>query len=338
MSSFITVLSAVVAFCVSAATGLWLIPLLRRVHYGQISKEIGPTWHKKKEGTPLMGGLLFIIGSVTAAVAGFFALRLSGGGSASPYPVSGLGTTRLFMGLLMSLAFAMIGFMDDYVKVVKKNSLGISERERTVMEVLVAGAYLAGMYIAGDTSTIVPIPFIGQIDMGLFYYPFAILVIYGAINAVNITDGIDGLCGSVSFVAAIGFMLVSALLAFPEMELLATALAGACLGFLLWNFHPAKIFMGDTGSLFLGGVLVSLAFGLGQPVLLLFMGIVYVLETLSDIIQIGYYKRTHKRIFKMAPIHHHFELCGWSETKIVLVFSAVAAVGSALGVLSVAHL
>lgn len=338
MSGFITVLSAVVAFCVSAATGLWLIPLLRRVHYGQISKEIGPTWHKKKEGTPLMGGLLFIIGSIAAAVVGFFALRLSGGGTASPYPVSALGATRLFMGLLMSLAFGMIGFMDDYVKAVKKNSLGISERERTVMEVLVAGAYLAGMYIAGDTSTIVPIPFMGQVDLGLFYYPFAILVIYGAINAVNITDGIDGLCGSVSFVAAIGFMLVSALLASPEMELLATALAGACLGFLVWNFHPAKIFMGDTGSLFLGGVLVALAFGLGQPVLLVFMGIVYVFETLSDIIQIGYYKCTHKRIFKMAPIHHHFELCGWSETKIVLVFSSIAAVGSVLGVLSVAHL
>lgn len=337
MSGFITILTALVAFCLSAATGLWLIPLLRRIHLGQISKSVGPTWHKKKEGTPLMGGFLFIIGSVVAAVVGFFALRLSGG-RASPYPVSYIATTRLFMGLLMSLAFGMIGFMDDYVKTVKKNSMGISERERTMMEVLVAGAYLAGMYIAGDTSTIVPIPFFGQLDMGLFYYPFAVIVIYGAINAVNITDGIDGLCGSVTFVAAVGFMLVSALLASPEMELLATALAGGCLGFLLWNFHPAKIFMGDTGSLFLGGMLVSLAFGLSQPVLLLFMGITYVLETLSDILQIGSYKLTHKRIFKMAPIHHHFEMCGWSETKIVLVFSAVAALGSTLGVLSVINL
>ncbi|MCI8440971.1 MAG: phospho-N-acetylmuramoyl-pentapeptide-transferase [Provencibacterium sp.] len=337
MSGFITILTALVAFSLSAATGLWLIPLLRRIHFGQISKSVGPTWHKKKEGTPLMGGFLFIIGSVTAAVAGFFALRLFGGNS-SPYPVSDIATTRLFMGLLMSLAFGMIGFMDDYVKVVKKNSMGISERERTIMEVLIAGAYLVGMYIAGDTSTIVPIPFFGQLDMGLLYYPFAVIVIYGAINAVNITDGIDGLCGSVSFVAAIGFMLVSALLMSPEMELLATALAGGCLGFLLWNFHPAKIFMGDTGSLFLGGMLVSLAFGLSQPVLLLFMGITFVLETISDILQIGFYKLTHKRIFKMAPIHHHFEMCGWSETKIVLVFSTVAVIGSMLGVLSVMNL
>ncbi|MCI8622464.1 MAG: phospho-N-acetylmuramoyl-pentapeptide-transferase [Provencibacterium sp.] len=335
MSGIVTILTAVVAFSVSAATGLWLIPLLRRVHYGQISKDIGPTWHKKKEGTPLMGGFLFIIGSLAAAVTGFCALRIVGSGGGGLYPVGSIAATRLFMGLLMSLAFGMIGFMDDYTKAVKKNSMGASERERTVMEVLVAGAYLAGMYIAGDTSTIVPVPFIGQVDMGLFYYPFAILVIYGAVNAVNITDGIDGLCGSITFVAAIGFMLSAALLAAPEMELLATALAGACLGFLVWNFHPAKIFMGDTGSLFLGGMLVAVAFGLSQPFLLLFMGIVYVLETLSDILQIGSYKLTHKRIFKMAPIHHHFEMCGWSEMKIVLVFSAVAVAGSAIGVLSV---
>ena len=161
-----------------------------------------------------------------------------------------------------------------------------------------------------------------------------LFIIIGAVNAVNLTDGVDGLAASVTMVAAMGFMLIAAIQSFTQMDLMAAALAGGCLGFLVWNFHPAKVFMGDTGSMFLGGMVVALAFGLRKPVLLLFIGIVYVVETMSDIIQIGSVKLTGKRVFKMAPIHHHFEMCGWSEVKIVVVFSAVTALGCLIAVLS----
>ena len=161
-----------------------------------------------------------------------------------------------------------------------------------------------------------------------------LFIIIGAVNAVNLTDGVDGLAASVTMVAAMGFMLIAAIQSFTQMDLMAAALAGGCLGFLVWNFHPAKVFMGDTGSMFLGGMVVALAFGLLKPVLLLFIGIVYVVETMSDIIQIGSVKLTGKRVFKMAPIHHHFEMCGWSEVKIVVVFSAVTALGCLIAVLS----
>lgn len=340
MNATAIIITAAVSFLVTALMGLWAVPFLRRIHYGQTIKEIGPTWHKKKDGTPTMGGLTFAFGIIAGTVIGFATLRFSEASHpAEPFLLAGgITSTRLFLGLLMAVAFGMIGFIDDYIKVVKKRNLGLRARDKSMMQVLVAAAYLIGLYLAGDTSTIVTVPFIGQFDFGLWYYPFAMFVIVGAVNAVNLTDGIDGLAASVTFVAAMGFMLVSALLSYPEMGLFATALAGGCLGFLCWNFHPAKMFMGDTGSLFLGGAVVALAFGLGQPVLLLFMGIIYVLETLSDIIQIGYYKMTHRRIFKMAPIHHHFEMSGWSETKIVLVFSLVAALGSVVGLLSVVQM
>ena len=186
-------------------------------------------------------------------------------------------------------------------------------------------------YITGH----VYIPFVNvlwQVPWFL-YLPCAIFVIVGAVNAVNLTDGIDGLAASVTMVAAMGFMVLSSIAGFSQMNLLAAALAGGCLGFLVWNFHPAKVFMGDTGSLFLGGMVVALAFGLRRPVLLVFIGIVYVAETMSDIIQIGSVKLTGKRVFKMAPIHHHFEMSGWSEVKIVAVFSAVTCLGCVIAVL-----
>ncbi|TCL43804.1 phospho-N-acetylmuramoyl-pentapeptide-transferase [Harryflintia acetispora] len=336
MNDFATIVTAIASFGVTALLGLWAVPFLRRIKYGQTIKEIGPTWHKNKNGTPTMGGLTFIIGILTAVIAGFIALRLS----EASHPLDpliragGLNTTRLFLGLTMALAFGAIGFADDYIKVVKKRNLGLRAREKTVAQILVAGAYLAGLYMAGDTSTILILPFLGQVDLGIFYIPFALFVIVGAVNAVNLTDGIDGLAASVTFVVGIGFMLCCALLSFGEMGLLATALAGGCLGFLIWNFHPAKMFMGDTGSMFLGGVVVALAFGIGQPAILILMGVVYIVETLSDIIQIGCYKLTHKRVFKMAPIHHHFEMSGWSEVKIVMVFSLVALAGCGLGIWS----
>ena len=192
--------------------------------------------------------------------------------------------------------------------------------------------------LSGSVSTVLAIPFLGQVECGWLYWPLAVFIITGTVNAVNLTDGIDGLCSSVTLVFAIGFIFIATALSYAGMTYLAAALAGGAAGFLVWNAHPAKVFMGDTGSLFLGGLCVALAFGVGFPVVLVLSGIVFMLETLSDIIQIGNYKLTHKRIFKMAPIHHHFEMCGWSEWKIVTVFSLVGAAGSLLAFMAALRL
>jgi len=279
-----------------------------------------------------MGGFLFIAGVLVAVTVGYLVYMSAGGGENEISPVFG---TRLFAGVVMALAFAFLGFVDDYIKVVKKRNLGLTAGQKMVMQILIAAIYLIILYLAGDTSTVLRIPFIGS--LGLFYYPVALFIlIVGTVNAVNLTDGIDGLAGSVTFIASLGFMIIAALLSVYEMQLLAVAVAGAMLGFLVWNFHPAKVFMGDTGSLFLGGMVCALAFGVNMPILLLLLGIVYVLEILSVVLQVGYFKLTHgKRLFKMSPIHHHFEMCGWSEMKICFVFSMVAACGGLISLLLV---
>ena len=286
-------ITLVSAFLISSATGLWLIPFLRRLHYGQTILDIGPAWHKSKQGTPTMGGLMMVIGLIVSVLAGWATLHLSGSGIA-----------------------------------------GLKAGQKTLGQLLVAVLYLAAEYIFAPHTTLW-IPFAGEFDIGFFYYPVMLFIIIGAVNAVNLTDGIDGLASSVTMVAAMGFLVISSIEGFVQMSWLAAALAGVCLGFLVWNFHPAKVFMGDTGSMFLGGLVVALAFGLRMPVILIFVGIVYVAETMSDIIQIGSVKLTGKRVFKMAPIHHHFEMCGWSEVKIVAVFSAVTALGCIIAVLMV---
>ena len=330
--NFIALLvTLVAAFLITSVIGIWLIPFLHKLRYGQTILDIGPAWHKNKQGTPTMGGIMFIIGMLLACGAGWCALRFSAQGLAD---ASGDGTFYLVAGLLMALGFAAIGFADDYIKVVKKRNLGLKAWQKSLAQLLVAVLYLAAEYFFART-TMIWIPFFGEFDAGFFYYPIMLFIIVGAVNSVNLTDGIDGLAASVTMVVGMGFMVITAIQSFTQMNLLAAALAGGCLGFLVWNFHPAKVFMGDTGSLFLGGMVVALAFGLRMPVLLLFVGIVYVAETLSDIIQIGSVKLTGKRVFKMAPIHHHFEMCGWSEVKIVAVFSAVTAVGCVIAVLSV---
>ena len=324
-------ITLVSAFLISSATGLWLIPFLRRLHYGQTILDIGPAWHKSKQGTPTMGGLMIVIGLIVSVLAGWSTLHLSGSGIAD---ASEGGSFYLFGGVLMALGFGLLGFLDDYIKVVKKRNLGLKAGQKTLGQLLVAVLYLAAEYIFAPHTTLW-IPFAGEFDIGFFYYPVMLFIIIGAVNAVNLTDGIDGLASSVTMVAAMGFLVISSIEGFVQMNLLAAALAGVCLGFLVWNFHPAKVFMGDTGSMFLGGLVVALAFGLRMPVILIFVGIVYVAETMSDIIQIGSVKLTGKRVFKMAPIHHHFEMCGWSEVKIVAVFSAVTALGCIIAVLMV---
>lgn len=330
--NFIALLVTVVsAFLITSVIGMWLIPFLRRLHFGQTILDIGPAWHKSKQGTPTMGGIMFIAGITIAILAGWLTLELSEQGVAD---ASAAGSFYLWGGLLMALAFGLIGFLDDYISVVKKQNLGLKAGQKSLAQLLVAVVYLAAQQIFAPTTSFW-LPFIGDLDIGIFYYPLMLFIIVGTVNAVNLTDGIDGLDASVTMVAAMGFMVIASIAGFSQMNLLAAALAGGCLGFLVWNFHPAKVFMGDTGSLFLGGMVVSLAFGLRRPVLLVFIGIVYVVETLSDIIQIGSVKLTGKRVFKMAPIHHHFEMSGWSEVKIVAVFSAVTAVGCLIAVLLV---
>lgn len=321
----------VTSFVITSVIGIWLIPFLHKLRYGQTILDIGPAWHKSKQGTPTMGGLMFIIGIVIACAAGWITMKFSGRGLADAGPN---GSFYLVGGLLMSLGFAAIGFLDDYIKVVKKRNLGLKAWQKSCGQLFVAVAYLIGEALLAPT-TMVWIPFAGEFNFGFLYYPLMLFIIVGAVNSVNLTDGIDGLAASVTMVAGMGFMVIAALESYSQMNLLAAALAGGCLGFLVWNFHPAKVFMGDTGSLFLGGVVVALAFGLRIPVVLIFIGIVYVMETLSDIIQIGSVKLTGKRVFKMAPIHHHFEMCGWSEVKIVAVFSAVTAVGCVIAILSI---
>ena len=336
MRTFIILMTALLAFGITSLMGFWLIPLLRKVKYGQTILDIGPVWHKNKQGTPTMGGFLFIAGVLVAVTIGYLVYMSVGGGESELSPIFG---ARLFAGMVMAMAFAFLGFVDDYIKVVKKRNLGLTAGQKMVMQILIAAIYLVILYLAGDTSTALRIPFIGSLDLGLFYYPVALFIlIVGTVNAVNLTDGIDGLAGSVTFVAALGFMIIAALLSIYEMQLLAVAVAGAMLGFLVWNFHPAKVFMGDTGSMFLGGLVVAMGFGLGLPFLIAMIGIIYLIETLSVMLQVASFKLTGKRIFKMSPIHHHFEMSGWGEVKIVSVFSLITAVGCALAVWWVASL
>lgn len=328
---------AAVAFGVTAIMGIWMIPFLRRLKYGQTILEDGPVWHKSKQGTPVMGGLLFITGIVIAFACGLcfaFLNRESGIGSEMffRFDQDRIYFVRVLAGLGLALASGAIGFMDDYIKVVKKRNLGLTVKQKTLLQLLVAASFLATLALNGDTTT--HIPFVGLVDVskgvGLIYWPIALLFIYGFINSVNLTDGVDGLCTSVTMMISVFFIMLSGSLMNHSLGLLAVCAAGGCAGFLVWNLKPAKVFMGDTGSLFLGGLVCAMAFAGGYPVILLLAGIVYLLEALSDIIQVGYYKKTKKRIFKMAPIHHHFEMCGWSENKIVVVFSLVTVIGCLL--------
>ncbi len=332
MESISCIAAAAVAFAVSAVLGKFLIPFLRKIKFGQTIKEIGPVWHKNKQGTPNMGGFMFIIGSTLGILVGFFLLVLL---KDDPFGTSVVGHVKLFGGLGMALIFGFIGFLDDYIKDVKKQNLGLNAKQKLIMQFFTAVAYLASVYLAGDTSTTVIFPFIGQLDLGFFYYILMILFILFISNAVNLTDGIDGLAASVTFIVCIGVLIMSGILGILGMGIYAAALAGGLLGFLIYNFHPAKVFMGDTGSMFLGGSVLALGFGINLPVLILAFGIIYVVEALSVVLQVISFQTTGKRIFKMSPIHHHFEMCGWSEGKIVGVFSLITLIGCVISVIAV---
>lgn len=323
---------AAIGFAVSAVSGYFLIPYLHKLHFGQTILDIGPSWHKNKQGTPTMGGFMFIFAILIASVVGYFMLSQ---GKNDLWHGTQVEIARYWGTILLAVSFGIIGFVDDYIKVVKKRNLGLTAIQKLIMQFVAAGLYMLILYTAGDTSTVLIIPFLGQLDLGLVYFPLCVVGIVYITNSVNLTDGLDGLCGSVTCVTALGFMMVSAAMGFGGINLLSTALAAACLGFLVWNFYPAKVFMGDTGSMFLGGMVTGLAFGVGMPLILAFLGIIYICESMSVVLQVISFKTTGKRIFKMSPIHHHFEMCGLSEVKIDFAFSAVTAVGAVLAVLAV---
>ncbi len=326
---FLMVLAAVVAFAGTAVLGKFMIPWLHKLKFGQTILDIGPSWHKNKQGTPTMGGITFIISICLACILGL----VMNAGADNFLMISGETQTKLWAGLIMALLFGLIGFADDYIKVVKKRNLGLTIVQKTVVQVLVCAGYLVSLYLSMGKDPYMVIPFYGNVRLSFWFWILGVCVLYGAINAVNFTDGIDGLCSSVTVTCALGFIVVAVLNKVFGMGILASALIGGCAGFLVWNKHPAKVFMGDTGSMFLGGMVVALAYAIDAPWILLFLGLIYVVEALSDVIQIGYFKLTHgKRIFKMAPIHHHFEMSGWSENKIVTVFSVVNLIGCAIGI------
>ncbi len=319
-------IACVLSFAVTGLLG-WkvILPALRRLKAGQEIREVGPKWHLSKAGTPTMGGLMFIIGIAVSILATGWKGMLAGD------------LSHIYV-FLFALVFGVIGFLDDYEKVKHHQNLGLTASQKFLLQLAAAIAFLMLMRYEGLLSPSLYIPFF-QTSIALswpVYMIFAAFVIVGTVNAVNITDGLDGLSTSVTIPVALFFASVAAWWGYTQLGVFAGAMLGGLLAFLLFNAHPAKVFMGDTGSLFLGGAVAGLAFAFDMPLVLVLVGIVYIVETLSDILQVGYFKLTHgKRIFKMAPIHHHFEMCGWSEIKIVTVFTAVSTLFCALALLGV---
>lgn len=316
---------AALAFLLAAVLGRVLIPILRRLKFGQEIREEGPKWHEKKSGTPTMGGFIFLIAMVIALPAAMAA------GNALGEMVPGV--RPVLMLVVVTLAFAAIGFLDDYIKVILKRNLGLTASQKFGLQFLVALAYVSWAVFGKNIDTVVRIPFTeASWNLGWFFIPFAVIVILATVNSVNLTDGLDGLATSVTLAVAVFFLLVSTVgrLFNPAVALFSSAMVGGLLGFLLYNKYPAKVFMGDTGSLALGGAVCGMAILLEEPLALLIVGFVYVMESLSVIMQVTSYQLTGKRIFKMSPIHHHFEMCGMSERKIVAMFTVVTVVLCAL--------
>lgn len=285
------------------------IPFLMRIKMGQTILEIGPRWHKSKEGTPTMGGLFFIA-AITLSLLVF----------ALPGALKS-GNFTVFKVLGMMLLYGAVGFIDDFVKFVKKRNKGLTAMQKLIFQFAIAALFC--LSIKDSVTTAVSIPAIGiSLELGAFYWVFAIIFIVLVVNSVNLTDGIDGLAASTTFVVFLFFGVISFVTAKSDLISLSATLCGGMIGFLLYNYYPARIFMGDTGSLFLGGAVIGAAFMLDQPLLILLCGFVYLWEALSVVLQVFFFKTTGKRIFKMAPFHHHMEMCGWKETSIV-TFSVI---------------
>ena len=318
--------SFLVCFVITLLLGRVLVPFLRRLKAGQAIKTDGPTWHMGKQGTPTMGGLMFVAGcALTLALVGHSNLLVD--------------PTALYV-YLFALVFGLIGFVDDYAKIKKRQNTGLTASQKFLLQLAAAIAFTVLLRVNGSLTPNLYIPFLEVIlpQPWPVYMVFAAFVMVGTVNAVNITDGLDGLAASVTLPVMIFFTAVAVAWGegFEGCALLCAAMCGGLLAFLVYNFYPAKTFMGDTGSLFLGGLVSALAFAYDMPLILIPVGIIYIIETLSDILQIGYFKLTHgKRIFKMAPLHHHFEMCGWKEVKVVFWFAAITVVGCAVAYLGV---
>ena len=305
--------TALVNVVLTAGVGFLLLPVLRALKVGQSIREVGPTWHNYKAGTPMMGGLMFVLSTILVLLCNIPFMK--------DYSV--------FMVLILSLCFGFVGFLDDYAKLKKKQNEGLTSIQKAMLQMAVSALFLYVMYRTGNMSTQLYIPFFNvsfQLHP-IVYIFFSVFVLIGGDNAVNLTDGVDGLCATVTIPVMVFFTAAALAMGRFDLALLPAALVGGLIAYLFYNWHPAKVFMGDTGSLFLGGVVCALAFALDMPLILIFVGLIYIIETLSVILQVGYFKLTHgKRLFKMAPIHHHFEKCGWKEVKICLVFSGISAV------------
>lgn len=330
---WIILITAAAAMIFTALLGFAAIPMLRKLKFGQTILDIGPAWHKKeKQGTPTMGGIMFIPAIAAAFVIGIG--MLTANGMISLEQTEAMNYVNAVSGLIMAVMFGLIGFIDDFTKIRRKQNEGLTPGQKIILQVLVIAAYFTVRILAGNTSTVVRLPFLGSIDLWFFYYILMGLAILYLVNAVNLTDGIDGLCTSVTLVYCAAFLIVTATLNAVGLTVLAAAAGGGCLGFLIWNAHPAKVFMGDTGSLFFGGIVVALGIGSNAEVLMVIAAAVYIWEALTVLIQTTYFKLTHgKRLFKMTPIHHSFEIRGWKEGKIVAVFSLLGILAGAAAVL-----
>lgn len=306
-------LMAACAFGLTAVIGYFLLPVLRALKAGQSIREIGPTWHNNKAGTPMMGGLMFIFAAVLLVLANVVVMK----------------DFSVLYVLILSLCFGFIGFLDDFTKIKFKRNLGLTSIQKAALQAAVSALFLYVMFRTGAMSTELYIPFadVSFTLHPLVYIFFSMFVMVGCVNAVNLTDGVDGLCGSVTIPVMVFFALTAVGLGKYDLAVFPAVLAGGLLAYLLYNWHPAKVFMGDTGSLFLGGAVCALAFALEMPLILILVGLIYICETLSVILQVGYFKLTHgKRLFKMSPIHHHFEMSGWKEEKICFTFTAITAI------------
>ncbi len=304
------VIPVLISFAISVLLGPLVIPFLRRLKMGQTERSNGVQSHLKKAGTPTMGGVIFLIATVATSL---FYIR--------DYP-------RIIPVLFLTLGFGLIGFLDDYLKVVLKRSDGLLPWQKFLLQVIMTGIFVYYLMNYTDISLSMRIPFWSghYLNMGPLTVPVLFFAVIGTVNGVNFTDGLDGLASSVTLIVAVFFTVMSIGLE-SGIEPVTCAVVGSLMGFLLFNVYPAQVFMGDTGSLALGGFVAGTAYLLQMPLFLLLVGLIYLVEVLSVILQVSYFKATHgKRIFKMAPIHHHFELCGWSETRVVAVFSVVTAI------------
>ena len=308
--------AAAIAAGIVLIAGPFLIPLLHKLKFGQSIREEGPASHKVKSGTPTMGGIFLIAGIVIATL------------------IRAELTAEIFIAIFIVVGHFILGFLDDYIKVVKKRNLGLKARQKLLGQIIIAAVtiYVVINYLGIETTIWLPI-FDSTIDLGIFYYVLVLLVIVGASNAVNLTDGLDGLASGCMAIAASCYGVICLLTLHYNLAIFCAATVGACIGFLRFNFHPAKIFMGDTGSLALGGAFAAMGILTHTELLLVFVGIIFVCEALSVILQVISYQTTGKRIFRMSPLHHHFELGGWKEVKVVMVFWAVGLIGGIIGII-----